>query len=783
MPWPPSSRRRPISCPALLTLAGLLLLHAAASGASPRTLTLAEPAAAGMSATRLQAIEGLLQEAVRERRLPGAVVLVARQGKVVFWRAVGERALIPERRPMNLTTIFDVASLTKVVVTAPLVLQLVEEGRVRLEDPLGRHLSEFRGHPVGRATVRQLLLHTSGLPPGLPREDTSEGPAAILRAIRREGLLAPPGTRYIYSDLNYILLGALLERITGRPLPALAHERIFQRLGMRETFFNPPEAWRYRIAPTEVLNGEVRAGIVHDPLAFRMGGVAGHAGLFSTAEDLARFAQAILNGGVYGGGRILAPRTVALMVSPLALPQARGRRTLGWDVDSPAAVRGIHGSPASFGHTGFTGTALWIDPPTDTFVVFLSNRVHPDGTGDLSGLRGAAISAAGRAVLDGPDPEPGDPAVAVRTGVEVLEQMAFAPVWGRRVGLVTNQTGRDREGRRTADLLREGGVRLQALFSPEHGLTGTAEGPIAAATDAASGLPVHSLYGPTLRPTPPMLRGLDLLLFDLQDVGTRFYTYITTLGYVLEAAALEGLPVVVLDRPNPITGRIVEGPVLDPDLSSFTAYHPLPVRHGMTVGELARLFNDERGTGASLTVIPVRGWKREQWFDETGLPWVNPSPNIRSVTAATLYPAVGLLESANLSVGRGTEVPFEALGAPWIDGEALAAALTALDLPGVRFVPTQFTPRASVYKGEVCQGVRILLTDRETFRAVRTGLEIAATLHRLYPGTFLLEKVQQLLGNRAAMEWLRRGDGRAAAGADGEALEAFLKLRERYLLY
>jgi uncharacterized protein YbbC (DUF1343 family) len=452
-------------------------------------------------------------------------------------------------------------------------------------------------------------------------------------------------------------------------------------------------------------------------------------------------------------------------------------------VDAPAAVRGIHASPASFGHTGFTGTALWIDPPTDTFVVFLSNRVHPDGTADLSGLRGAAISAAGRALLDGPDPEPGNPAVALRTGVEVLEQMAFAPVWGQRVGLVTNQTGRDREGRRTVDLLRQGGVRLQALFSPEHGLAGVAEGAVPPGTDAATGLPVHSLYGPTLKPTAPMLRGLDLLLFDLQDVGTRFYTYISTLGYVLEAAAVEGLPVVVLDRPNPVTGRIVEGPVLDPDLTSFTAYHPLPVRHGMTVGELARLFNDERGTGATLTVIPVRGWKREQWFDETGLPWVNPSPNIRSLTAATLYPAVGLLESANLSVGRGTELPFEVLGAPWIDGETVAATLTGLDLPGVRFVPTRFTPKASVFQGEECRGVRVLLTDRETFRAVRTGLEIAAALHRLYPGTFLLEKVQELVGNRAAMEWLRQGDGRAAAAANAEALETFLKVRERYLLY
>ncbi len=783
MPSPPSSRPRPVPRRALLAVVALLLLPAAASGAPPRALTLAEPGAAGMSAMRLQAIEDLLREATRERRLPGAVVLVARQGKVVFWRAVGDRALIPERRPMNLTTIFDVASLTKVMVTAPLLLQLVEEGRVRLEDPLGRHLPEFRGHPAGRATLQQLLVHTSGLPPGLPRGDTSEGPAAVLQAIRRERLLAPPGTRYLYSDLNYILLGALLERVTGRPLPALAHERIFERLGMRESAFNPPEAWRDRIAPTQVVNGLARTGIVHDPLAFRMGGAAGHAGLFSTAEDLARFAQAILNDGAYGGGRILAPRTVALMVSPLTLPKARGRRALGWDVDSPSAVRGIHSSPGSFGHTGFTGTSLWLDRPTDTLVVFLSNRVHPDGTGDLTGLRGAVTSAASRALLDGPDPEPGSTTVAVQPGVDVLERLAWVPLTGRRVGLVTNQTGRDREGRRTADLLREGGVRLQALFSPEHGLAGTAEGLVPAASDAASGLPVHSLYGAILRPAPSMLRGLDLLLFDLQDVGTRFYTYITTLGYVLEAAAVEGLPVVVLDRPNPVTGRIVEGPVLDPDLTSFTAYHPLPIRHGMTVGELAHLFNGERGTGVELTVIPARGWRREQWFDETGLPWVNPSPNIRSLTAATLYPAVGLLESANVSVGRGTELPFEVLGAPWINGEALAAALAALEVPGVRFVPTQFTPRASVYEGEACQGVRILVTDRETFRAVRTGLEMAATLHRLYPGTFELEKVQRLLGNRAAMEWLRRGDGRAAAGVDGEALEAFLRVRERYLLY
>ncbi len=351
MPWPPSSRPRPISCPALLVLAGLLLLPAAAPGAPPLTLTLAEPAAAGMSAARLEAIEDLLREAVRDRRLPGAVMLVARQGKMVFWRAVGDRALVPERRPMNLTTIFDVASLTKVVVTTPLVLQYLEEGRVRLEDPLARHLPEFRGHPAGRATIRQLLLHTSGLPPGLPRGDTSEGTAAILRAIRREGLLAPPGTRYLYSDLDYILLGALLERITGRPLPALAHERIFQRLGMRETFFNPPEVWHYRIAPTEILNGEMRAGIVHDPLAFRMGGVAGHAGLFSTAAEVARFGQAWLD-ALAGRTRWLSSATAERFVARDATPGTE--RALGWD--TPAR------EGSSLGARQVVFTPLWGEP-------------------------------------------------------------------------------------------------------------------------------------------------------------------------------------------------------------------------------------------------------------------------------------------------------------------------------------------------------------------------------------------------------------------------------------
>ncbi|HAF16669.1 MAG TPA: hypothetical protein DHU55_17450, partial [Blastocatellia bacterium] len=331
------------------------------------------------------------------------------------------------------------------------------------------------------------------------------------------------------------------------------------------------------------------------------------------------------------------------------------------------------------------------------FVVFLSNRVHPDGKGDVSALRGRVASIAAGSVTDlalvararlelseyyeklisdlgrftasreQTTAPHGDVAgTKVLTGIDVLERDGFTQLAGMRVGLVTNQTGRDREGRSTIDILhRAPNVKLVALFSPEHGIRGAADEKVLDSKDEQTGLPIYSLYGETRRPKPEHLKDLDALVFDIQDIGTRFYTYISTLGYVMEEAAKAKRPVFVLDRPNPIGGVEVEGPLADADRLSFTAYHTIPVRHGMTIGELAELFNQERKIDGDLRVIKMDGWSRSMWLDETNLAWVNPSPNMRSLTEATLYPGIGLLETTNVSVGRGTDTPFEVVGAPW----------------------------------------------------------------------------------------------------------------------
>jgi uncharacterized protein YbbC (DUF1343 family) len=373
----------------------------------------------------------------------------------------------------------------------------------------------------------------------------------------------------------------------------------------------------------------------------------------------------------------------------------------------------------------------------------------------------------------------------VLAGIDVLAAHQFAPLAGRRIGLVTNQTGRDADGRRTIDLLATApGVRLAAIFTPEHGLSATQDGAVESGRDAATGLPIYSLYGTTLRPTDAMLSGLDAIVVDLQDAGVRFYTYPATVGYVLEAAAGGGLAVYVLDRPDPINATAVQGPVLERELRSFTGYFPLPLRHGMTLGELALLFNAEQRIGARLTVVPMAGYRRSMWYDQTGLSWVNPSPNLRSVDEATLYPGVGLIEGANVSVGRGTSTPFEIIGAPWVDGARLAAYLTRRNIGGVRFEPTNFTPAADRYAGRDCQGVHITLTDRANLDVARLGIELAAAFHRLYPAQFRLDATLSLIGSSKVLAALASGaDPRTVFGLWHSELSAFEVVRAKYLLY
>ncbi|HYR90854.1 MAG TPA: exo-beta-N-acetylmuramidase NamZ domain-containing protein [Terriglobia bacterium] len=772
----------------------------------------AAPSAVGMSATQLAYIRDAVETEIAHKQLPGAVVLVARQGKVVWRRAYGQRALEPRTEPMTVDTIFDLASLTKVVATATSVMILVERGQVRLGDPVARYIPEFAEMGKRNITVEQLMTHRSGFMPDNDIKDYEQGPQKAFENIWRLAPIAEAGSRFIYSDINYIVLAELVRRVSGKPLDEFASDNIFRPLGMKDTGFKPAARLQPRMAPTEKRGEHWMRGEVHDPRAYLLGGVAGHAGVFSTADDLAVYCQMILGRGEYHGVRVLSPMGVARMTEARASggnASDGNARGLGWDVATGySSNRGDLFPVGSFGHTGFTGTSIWIDPASETFVIFLSNRVHPrvdpKQPADVNSLRGriASIVAAsiiappyrdagtrGRTDVETAAPpavQPGtQPPQASLNGIDVLARDGFALLKGRRVGLITNQTGRDREGRSTIDLLHQApGVKLVALFSPEHGIRGVIDEKVADSVDEKTGLPIYSLYGETRKPTREMLKDLDTLVYDIQDVGARFYTYISTLGLAMEEAAKNKIRFVVLDRVNPIGGVKVEGPLADADKLSFTAYHELPIRHGMTVGELARLFNRERKIDADLQVVQVENWRRESWFDETGLVWINPSPNMRSLTEATLYPGIGLLETTNVSVGRGTETPFEVVGAPWIDGRRLAAGLNGARLTGVRFVPVRFTPRASVHKDAECGGINIVITDRAQFEPITTGLEIAAQLLKMYPKDFAADKFRGLLVNQKVHDaFLQGADGRAMLQVWESDLAGFRVIRAGYLLY
>ncbi len=786
------------------------------------------PATAGVATDRLARIDAVVAESIKNKELPGAVVVAGHRGRVVWRKAYGLRAVEPQREAMTADTVFDLASLTKVVATATSIMILVERGEVRLSDPAVKFIPEMKGGGRDAITISHLLTHVSGFQPDFDLRERWTGYDEAMKRLHREPLRSTPGTRFVYSDIGYIALGEVVRRVSGQTLDEFARRNIFVPLGMRDTAFSPSTS--SRIAPTEKRRGQMNylgdsgadagtegekwlRGQVHDPTSFRMAGVAGHAGLFSTADDLATYCQMILNGGSYRGVRILSPMAVATMTRPHAVSETGAARGLGWDLASSFSVnKGDLFPLGSFGHTGFTGTSLWIDPASDTFVVFLSNRVHPDGKGDVASLRGRVASIVAGAITDAtvaqaraqaadasaelltslarlntPRPSPAMvPDAQVLTGIDVLERDGFKQLSGMRIGLITNHTGRNRAGRSTIDVLfKAPDVKLVALFSPEHGIRGLLdENKISDAKDEQTGLPIYSLYGETRRPKPEHLKDLDALVFDIQDIGARFYTYISTLGYAMEEAAKVKLPVYVLDRANPINGMDVEGPIADSDKFSFVVYHALPVRHGMTVGELARLFNEQRKIGADVRVIKMENWRRAMWFDSTNLTWVNPSPNMRSLAQATLYPGVGLLETTNVSVGRGTDTPFEVLGAPWLDGQRLANYLNARQIVGVRFVPVRFTPKSSVHKDQECGGINIIATDRTRLQSVSMGIEIAAALRHLHPADWKVDNFNRLLANGDIFERVKRGDPPdSIIRSWATPLDQFKLARARVLLY
>lgn len=798
----------------------LVVLALAAPALAQPSRGPAIPRPSGVDMARLAEIDAVVDAGIAAGRMPGAVVVVGRGDSVVYEKAYGRRAVVPLAEPMTLDTVFDMASLTKVVATTTAVMQLVERGVIRLTDPVASWVPGFERYGKGGITIRHLMTHVSGLRPDVDLGDAWKGYDAAIELAKDEVPQSAQGERFVYSDINYFLLGHIVAKASGLPLERYVAERIFGPLGMTDTGFLPPIERVGRIAPTErcrfldawpckAPDVEPLRGVVHDPTARRMGGVAGHAGLFSTARDMTRFARMLLNGGALGPHRVLSPLAIGKMITaatPAGMTSVRG---LGWDLDtSYSANRGELLPLGSFGHTGFTGTSIWVDPKTRVFVIFMSSRLHPDGTGDVGAVRARVATIAAGAFVDGPpidalssmafsgtdfgaSPDPGRPVPVPQTtrvlpGIDVLARDGFALLRGRKVGLVTNHTGVSVTGASTIDVLHKApGVTLVSLFSPEHGIRGQLDiEDVPSGKDERTGLPIHSLYGETRRPTPAMLQGLDTLVVDLQDVGVRFYTYLATMGYVMEEAAKAKIKVVVLDRPNPIDGWHVEGPMANDDLLSMIAYMPMPIRHGMTMGELAQLFNAERKIGADLTVVKMDGWRRDQWFDQTGLRWINPSPNMRNLNQATLYPGIGSIEYANISVGRGTDQPFEQIGAPWIDGPRLAEALNARGLPGIRFYPVEFTPASSVYAKERCFGVFMMVTNREQLQPTRLGMELASTLYKLFGDTFDVKTSERLVGTPAALARAKAGDDPAAIVASWAGAEAsWRRLRAKYLLY
>lgn len=852
---------------AVVTDVVLMLLLFGGGGVSLGHADVGPPAPGPVNSPAFAGVDQLIVDAIVAKKLPGAVLLVGHAGKVAYEQAYGDRTVEPRVEPMTVDTIFDMASLTKCLVTATAVMQLWEQGKVGLDDPVATYLPEFGVNGKEKVTVRELLTHTSGLPADVLLADKWNGKEEGIRRAMVSGLETAPGTVFKYSDVNFITLGVLVERVSGEGLETYAAGHIFGPLGMAETRYLPPAAWVPRIAPTAhnddkpMDDDRLLRGEVHDPTTRRMGGVAGHAGVFSTAHDTGLFAQALLDRLAGRPSKFpLKQATLEVMTTPeqpghspadLAqpgpvgvYPSRKGHevRGLGWDIDSSfSRPRGEVFPVGSFGHTGFTGTSLWMDPGSDTYVVLLANSIHPRGRPPISHLRGDVATAVGRAlelypskcpdhticgpaisadhgasevgkpahagtgIVHGPSADGTEP-TAVLTGVDVLEKTKFAVLkemtarhGGRlRLGLLTNQTGVDRAGRRTIDMLADNarksvpGLELAVLFSPEHGIAGAKDSTdVANSVDAATKLPVISLYGAKdadRRPKTVDLAKLDAVVIDLQDMGVRFYTYETVTGYFVEACAKAGVDLVVLDRPASIGGSAVEGPISDAGLESYTDYMPMPVRNGMTVGELARYFNGEKKLGAKLAVVPMEGWRRADFFNDTGLPWINPSPNLRSQMAAVLYPGVGMVEQTNISVGRGTETPFEVIGAPWIKGSELEGFLEGRRIPGMLFEKAKFAVAEDgnryPFHGQTIEGVRLTCTDRTILNSPELGVELLTALRHLYPTQFQVAKAKTLVANAATMEELERGnDPRRIADGWRPGLEAFRARRARYLLY
>ncbi|MFP4502964.1 MAG: serine hydrolase [Candidatus Hydrogenedentota bacterium] len=718
-----------------------------------------------------------LHEAVRRANAPGAVAYVGDREHTYLHAAAGARQRVPHTLPAERGTIYDLASLTKVLATTTAFMMLVEAGEVALDQPAGTVVPHSS---FNRFTFRHLITHTAGLSPMKPWYRDAASLTDMLNRAANLALAWRPGTRRQYSDIGFMILGRAIELIAGDTLDAFCRKRIWQPLGMTRTDFRPPAAWHADCAPTEECRWRNRIvlGEVHDENAYAAGGVCGHAGLFSTAADLAEFCRGLL------AGKVLRPDTLDVMCRPDHVPTYPWQ-AIGWKRDPwSESIEGFLPSRAAIGHTGWTGTSLWIDRDTGVFAILLSNTCHPGRTGRKHRtLRRTFYTAVAERYFY-------PVRTNTHTGLDRIVWNHYRPLIGKRIALLTNHAALDAAGRPILEVIRmQPEIILSRLYSPEHGLYGQAEAGAQVASQAGGTVPVTSLYGGRKQPADDELRGIELFVIDLQDVGARYYTYAHTMKVCLAACAASRTPVLVLDRPNPVNGAVLEGP-LPTTADSPVCWGKVPIRHGMTFGELARFFekHERDCSRVTLDVAPLGSWMPHFHHHQCELPWMPPSPNVPAPDTALLYVGTCLFEGVNLNEGRGTQTPFHVFGAPWLDSTAVIDAIEPAIAAGIALRPTLYTPTAIAgkasaprYQDQLCRGIRLHITDHQAARPFALVVGLLRAIRQVHADRFAFHDNFDVL---AGGPWLRTQieAGRTSAEITTElapALAAFDRARPR----
>jgi len=699
-------------------------------------------------------LQDALERAVSAAGAPGAVACVGDAGAIHFLGAVGLRQRVPRPLPATTDTIYDLASLTKVVATTTALMLLYEEGALNLDRPVSDYLA---APDVSGGTIRHLMQHTAGLVAGRPYFRDHDTLDAMFARYGERRVDWSPGAARRYSDVGYMMLGRIVETVSQEPLDVFCRQRIFEPLGMAQTGFNPPPTWREQCAATEQCSWRNRmiVGEVHDENASAVGGVSGHAGLFSTAPDLALYCRALLD------GRLLKPETMAVMLEAGRVPfypwQGLGWKLAPWST----SVEGYLPSHRAFGHTGWTGTSLWLDPATGRFVILLSNTCHPSRDArNNRALRQTFHDAVSETLY--PD------RCSVHTGLDRLMYEGFRAIEGKRFALLTNSAAVDSLGRSILDVMNfaPADARLHALYSPEHGLKVQAEAGAAVASTRLGNIPVISLYGDRKAPSATELAEIELFVVDLPDIGARYYTYADTMKQCIEACARANTPVLILDRPNPIGGVVIEGPLPQRTTSPVCSID-VPVRHGLTLGEMAmwHAVHTFSSLQPQVMVHLIDGWKRQLYLDDCGLPWVAPSPNIPDLETAVLYVGMCLFEGTNLNEGRGTEIPFHVFGAPWLRPDDILETVERAALLGVDCEPVSYTPRripgraeSPRFQDQVCRGIRVRVIDREKLRPFKMAVALLTALEQTHGGQFeLIPFFDTLMGSSGLREAIVAG--------------------------